>query len=182
MTAPAQPSASQPQRLRVAHLDPRGPTDFALRPAAEARAAIAAELNILALPGLAFEGRIRAEGGQAWALSGRLTAQVVQSCVVTLKPVKTRIEEDVRRLYSPHLRDPEGDEVEMPDETLEPLGQFIDLSAVMIEELALSLPDYPRAQGAELTPDARDDDGRPETRRPFEGLDRLMRGDGDVQG
>ena len=126
MTAPAQPSASQPQRLRVAHLDPRGPTDFALRPAAEARAAIAAELNILALPRLAFEGRIRAEGGQAWALSGRLTAQVVQSCVVTLKPVKTRIEEDVRRLYSPQLRDPEGDEVEMPDETLEPLGQFID--------------------------------------------------------
>ena len=176
MTNPSQ----QPERLRVAHLNPRAPTDFALHPDADARSRIAEELNLDGLPRLAFEGRVRPEGGDAWTLEGRLTARVVQPCVVTLKPVKSEIDEQVRRLYSPHVHAPEGEEVEMPDETLEPLGQFIDLSAVMIEELALALPDYPRAAGAELTPDARDDDGAPDTRRPFAGLDQLLR-DGEPE-
>lgn len=167
-----------PQRLRVAHLNPRGDNRFALEPDAETRSAIAAELDLLDLPRLAFQGNIRAEGGEAWALSGRLTARVVQPCVVTLKPVRTDLSEEVERHYTPHLHAPEGEEVEMPDETLEPLGQFIDLSAVMIEELALALPEYPRAPDASLGGGAAEDDS-PDTRRPFAGLDKLLGSDPD---
>lgn len=168
----------QPERLRTAHLNPRAPTAFSLVPDAARCAAIAAELGLDGLSKLAFEGQIRAEGGDAWALTGRLRARVTQPCVVTLKPVRTTLDEPVERHYSPHLTAPEGDEVEMPDDTLEPLGQFIDLAAVMIEELALALPEYPRAEGAELTPAP--DDPEPDTRRPFEGLDKLLRSrDGD---
>ncbi|RJL03347.1 YceD family protein [Paracoccus siganidrum] len=166
---------THPLRLRVAHLNPRAPTAFALRPDAEARAAIAGELGLPGLPRLAFEGRIRAGAGDGWELEGRLTARVTQACVVTLKPVKTTIDEQVRRLYSPHLATPEADEAEMPDDALEPLGQFIDVSAVMVEELALALPEYPRADGAGLDSpagDAPDSD----TRKPFAGLDQLLRG------
>jgi uncharacterized metal-binding protein YceD (DUF177 family) len=61
----------------------------------------------------------------------------------------------------------------MPDDTLEPLGQFIDLAAVMIEELALALPEYPRAEGAAL--DSALDEPAPDTRRPLAGLDKLLR-------
>ena len=39
-------------RFRVAHLNPRQPTEFALAPDAAARAALAAELGITALPKL----------------------------------------------------------------------------------------------------------------------------------
>lgn len=170
----------QPERLRVAHLNPRGPTPFALEPDAARCAAIAAELGIDALAKLRFEGQIRPEGGDAWALTGRLRARVTQPCVVTLKPVRTALDEEVERHYSPHVTAPEGEEVEMPDATLEPLGQFIDLGAVLIEELALALPEYPRAEGAALqTPP---DDPVPDTRRPFEGLDKLLGNrDGDTQ-
>ncbi|MBK4216455.1 DUF177 domain-containing protein [Paracoccus caeni] len=170
-------SSPNPQqtRLRVAHLNPRAPTSFALTPDAETREAIAAELGISGLPKLAFQGEIRAEGNDAWALTGRLTARVVQPCVVTLKPVKTALNETVERHYSPHVAAPEGDEVEMPDDTLEPLGQFIDLSAAMIEELALALPEYPRADGAEFEAEEGDDEPA-DTRRPFEGLDKLLKG------
>lgn len=168
---------SQPQRLRVAHLNPRAPTPFALRPDSPARAAIAAELDVPALPRLSFEGRISADPNDAWRLEGVLSARVTQACVVTLKPVKTSISQEVLRIYSPHLSPPEGDEVEMPDDALEPLGQFIDLWAVMIEELALALPEYPRAEGVEL--DAPDDPApQADTRKPFAGLDKLLRGDG----
>lgn len=171
---------SHPQRLRVAHLNPRAPMPFALTPDADARKAIAEELGLLDLPQLRLEGEIRAGAGDLWLLEGRLQARVVQPCVVTLKPVKTRLDEQVARRYSPHLRTPEGDDVEMPDDTLEPLGQFIDLSAVMIEELALALPEYPRAEGAALAP-APDEEPATETRRPFAGLEQLLKG-GDDQG
>lgn len=172
-------SSTRPQtRLRVAHLNPRSPTAFSIRPDAEARAAIAQELDISALPALRFDGELRAEGGDAWRLTGKLEARVVQPCVVTLRPVKTDLSERVVRVYSPHLTTPDGDEVEMPDETLEPLGQFIDLEAAMIEELALALPEYPRAEGADL-PDPAPEEVQADTRRPFAGLDKLLRGDSD---
>ena len=97
MTVPA----NQPERLRVAHLNPRAPTPFSLTPDAHRCAAIAAELGISALSRLTFAGEIRAEAGEAWALTGRLCAHVTQPCVVTLKPVKTRLEETVERASSP---------------------------------------------------------------------------------
>ena len=168
----------QPNRLRVAHLNPRSPTVFSLRPDADARAAIAQELDISALSALRFDGDLRPEGGDAWRLTATLDARVVQPCVVTLRPVKTDLSEQITRLYSPHMTTPEGDEVEMPDETVEPLGQFIDLHAAMVEALALALPEYPRAEGAGL-PDAHEEDAPADTRRPFAGLDKMLRGDSD---
>lgn len=172
MTVPSPQPGPQPERLRVAHLNPRAPNAFSLTPDAGRCAAIAAELGIKEVSRLSFAGDIRAERGDAWTLTGQLRARVTQPCVVTLKPVRTTLHEPVERHYSPHLAQPEGDEVEMPDERLEPLGQFIDLAAVMIEELALALPEYPRAEGAELS--APPAETPPDTRRPFEGLDKLL--------
>lgn len=165
---------SQTERLRTAHLNPRAPTAFSLVPDADRCAAIAEELGISALSRLSFDGDIRAAQGEGWVLAGRLRARVTQPCVVTLKPVRTTLDEPVARRYSPYYAAPEGDEVEMGDETLEPLGQFIDLAAVMIEELALALPEYPRAEGVAYAP--ADDGPAPDTRRPFGDLDKLLRG------
>lgn len=165
----------QAQRLRVAHLNPNAPTPFHLKPDAETRAAIAAELDLLALPKLSFQGQITAEGRDGWRLTAQLSARVKQACVVTLAPVSTDIAAPSLRRYSPHTSIPEGEEVEMQDETLEPLGAFIDLSAAMIEDLALALPEYPRAPDARLT---QDDESAPDennpTRKPFAGLDKLL--------
>lgn len=138
--------------LRVADLSTKRPTSFELRPDSAECAAIAEDLGIPALRKLRFAGEVKALGKQDWQLSGQLGATVVQECVVTLAPVTTRVEEPVRRRW---VRDmPEldmGDEVEIPeDETLEPLGELIDLGRILVEALALSLPLYPRADGAEL--------------------------------
>jgi uncharacterized metal-binding protein YceD (DUF177 family) len=70
---------------------------------------------------------------------------------VTLTPVRAVIDEPVRRRYVADLPQPDGDEVEMPeDDTLEPMPEVIDLAEVAAEALALALPLYPRAPGAEL--------------------------------
>ncbi|MFC0198918.1 YceD family protein [Paracoccus rhizosphaerae] len=175
MTAPE----SHPQRLRVAHLNPNTPTPFHLAPDADTRAALAEELGIDALSRLDFRGELRAHGHDGWLLTGKLAARVTQPCVVTLKPVRSDISDDVRIQFTPHVAAPEGDEVEMPDETLEPLGSFIDLTAIMVEALSLALPEYPRAAGAELASPDQPDDQAGDTRRPFAGLDKLLGGKSD---
>lgn len=162
-------------RLRVAQLNPHKPTAITLTPEADQRAAIAAALGITAVPALRLDAQIAPASHDAWELTGRITARVVQPCGITLSPVETAIDETVRRLYSPHTAQPQGEEVEMLDDEIEPLGQSIDAGGVMVEALALALPQYPRAPGAEL--EAPGPDGaldNEDTRRPFAGLADLL--------
>ncbi|MFD1797614.1 DUF177 domain-containing protein [Paracoccus aurantiacus] len=173
-------SSPLPDRLRVAHLSPARDNEFDLKPDAGARAAIAAEMELSDLPKLRFTGRVRARGSDEWVLDGTLRATVVQPCVVTLDPVTTPLEEQVSLVFSPHVTTPEEDEIEMGDETIEPLGQWIDLGAIALEALALALPTHPRKDGAELPEAAADDDAgaaSAETRKPFAGLADLMKKD-----
>ena len=169
-------SAPFTHALRVSQLNPRRPNPVDLSPDDEARARIAAALDLTAPPEVRLTGTITAAPNDAWLLEGRLTARVQQACVVTLAPVRTAIDEPVRRVYSPWASTPEGDEVEMPDAEIEPLGPTIDAGAVLVEALALALPPYPRCDDAEL-PDAAvdpDGDGDEGARRPFQGLADLL--------
>lgn len=168
-------TARSQNRYRVAQLNPRQPTPFELAPDADARASIAAELGLNALSALRFKGEIRPVQSDAWEISGRLSAKVVQPCVVTLAPVKTSLNEEIHRLYSPHATAPEADEVEMGDDEVEPLGNVIDVEAVMVEALSLALPLYPRAPGVAF--DAPEGEHEEETRKPFAGLADLLRKD-----
>jgi uncharacterized metal-binding protein YceD (DUF177 family) len=168
---------SHPQRLRVAHLNPNAANSFHLRPGEQPRLDIAAELGLDGLTRLDFQGNIRGEGREGWVLTGKLQARVTQPCVVSLKPVRTDIAEDVRIRFTPHMPKMDGEEAEMLDDTLEPLGSFIDLTAIMVEALSLALPQYPRAKGAQLASDTPEADDEPagDTRRPFAGLEGLLR-------
>ena len=176
---PAQDTAA----LRVARLSRAAATPFALRPGPDALAAIAGELGLDKLRKLSFTGSVAPEGARDWRLDGSLGATVTQPCAITLAPVTTRIEEPVTRrfLADPTPIEPDADEVEMPeDDTAEPLGALIDPRAVMIEALALALPLYPRAPGAELGEVVHTEPGKAPLRdrdtRPFAGLADLIDG------
>ncbi|MEO1238284.1 MAG: YceD family protein, partial [Pseudomonadota bacterium] len=99
-----------------------------------------------------LEGRMIPEGQSDWRLEAKLGATVVQTCVVTLTPVTTRIDVPVTRRYLAYMEPvPDAGEIEMPeDDTIEPLPGAIDLHAVLAEALALALPDFPRAPDASL--------------------------------
>lgn len=138
--------------LRVADLSHTSENRFALRPDSQDLADIAAALELSTLRKLSFEGRIKPLAGTDWTLEGRLGATVVQPCVVTLEPVTTRIDIDVTRQFIRGLEDPDEPEAEMPeDDTVEPLGAWIDPAIVMQEALSIAVPDYPRKDSAELT-------------------------------
>lgn len=161
--------------VRTAGLGARTATPFDLRPNGPDRAALAAYLDIVAIPEMRFRGTISPAGRRDLVLEGELTARVVQPCVVTLEPVTTHLSERVERRYVEDFALPEGDEVEMPeDDGIEPLPQAIDLGAVATEALALALPLYPRVPGASLGETVHAGEGvvplRDADLRPFAGL------------
>jgi uncharacterized metal-binding protein YceD (DUF177 family) len=137
--------------VRAADVAGRRDHRFDIAPDAEARRAIAALLGLAGLERLHFAGVLRPAGSRDVALSARLDAVAVQPSVVSLEPVSQPLGVDVQRLYVAGMEMPDAGEVEMPeDDTAEPLPDVIDLGAVMVEALALALPDYPRLPGEEL--------------------------------
>lgn len=161
--------------IRLSDLTAREATDVLLEPDAAARAALAAALGIPAIRKLRFDARLAPRGKRDWVLRADLGATVVQDCVATLAPVTTRIDEAVQRVYLAAYEEPEGGEVEMPeDDTAEPLPATLDLYAVLHEALALALPPFPRAGGAAPADTAVTEPGKtPMTEaeaKPFAGL------------
>ncbi|MCE0504647.1 MULTISPECIES: DUF177 domain-containing protein [unclassified Roseivivax] len=181
---------ASPGPFRVAKLDNSAPTPFALTSGPEARAEIARELGFEAIRKLTFSGELKPLGKHGWRLEGLLGATIVQTCVVTLAPVTTRIDQKVSRTYTPErqLETPEpGSEVEMPeDDSIEPLGESIAPEAAMIEALSLAAPDYPRAEDAPpVAAEARPEGAEPireEETKPFAGLEALKQKLGGTEG
>lgn len=150
-------------------------TEFALRPDAEARGALAKALDIQSVRKLSFQGTIRPEGAADLLLEGTIGVTVVQSCGVTGDPVTTRIDEPVVRRYIADMEHPDAEELEMPDDdTADPLPTDINLTDVMSEAVALALPPWPRADGVEPVDLSVTEPGKApmtdEDARPFAGL------------
>jgi uncharacterized metal-binding protein YceD (DUF177 family) len=172
---------TDPAALRVAELPKGTSLSFDIVPDAATRATMAEELGVIALRKLTFRGTLAPLGRRDWQLNAQLGATAQQACVATLEPVTSRIDTKIERRFLSDM--PRADEldptpedgVEMPqDDTEEPLGEVIDLARVLIEAVALCLPDYPRKDdagpaGAMATPPGEaplDDDAV----RPFAGL------------
>lgn len=98
--------------------------------------------------------------GKVWPMDGgvyvdfRLTGHVEQSCVVTLEPVGTDVDEQVRLHYTPATSEPaEPSVIDIDDEDDPPelmVDDRIDIGAAMAEHLALALDPWPRKPGAEI--------------------------------
>lgn len=169
-------------RLRLDAVSARRDTPFELTPDSEERAGIVAALDLDALRKMRFAGVLRPVGRDDWVLEATLGATVVQPCAVTLAPVTTRIDVPVTRRYLAETGpEPEG-EVEMPEDVeAEPRPATLDLWEVATEALALALPDFPRAEGAELGESVHAPPGETPLRdadlKPFAGLAALKGGD-----
>ncbi|WP_189640462.1 YceD family protein [Paramylibacter ulvae] len=147
-----QPKIHNAPVVAVSDLPNNGEYRFALEFSAEQLAQIIQDLELVDLTKLSFDGTIKAAGRDSWTLNAKLGASVVQSCVITLTPVKTRIDETILRDFIPDDQNYEEDSVSEMDENVEtePLGSEIDLFSIASEVIALNLPPYPQVAGASL--------------------------------
>jgi uncharacterized metal-binding protein YceD (DUF177 family) len=108
--------------------------------------------DVVSIRKMRFAGAISPFEDDGWLLEGKLGVTVSQNCVVTLDRVRTRLDLDIRRIFTP-MAEPDENEITLDashNDELEPLGREIDLGLVAMEALALAIPEYPRIEGAEL--------------------------------
>lgn len=147
----AQPKVSAwSEMVRLSEVG-RGPVRRSLSPQPSQRPAIARTIGVDALRSLVADVDVSPwlDGAE---VRGRFTAEVTQTCGVTLDPLEQAVDGDflVRVLPagSPNLpsEDAEIDlEADDPPDALE--GEEIDLAAYVVEHLALEIDPFPRKQG-----------------------------------
>jgi uncharacterized metal-binding protein YceD (DUF177 family) len=92
----------------------------------------------------------RVEGGEVVHVAGKLEADVIQTCVVSLQDVHARVESDFETFFSENA--PEDDEIVDGNEDAPELlrNGMLDLGEVAAQYLSLGLDPYPRAPGVSL--------------------------------
>ena len=143
------------------------------------RKALAERFGLLSLDALSAALELQRQAGDVIHVSGHLSADVVQNCVVSLAPVPSHIETDFELSYGGSaVESDEEDEIDIAGlDAPEPVinGQ-IDLGEALAQQLAIALDPYPRAPGAALGPDGfmagPAEGGR---KQPFAGLAELKK-------
>ncbi|MEZ0262848.1 MAG: DUF177 domain-containing protein [Alphaproteobacteria bacterium] len=92
----------------------------------------------------------RVEGGEVVHVSGKLKADVIQTCVVSLQDVHAHVENEFETFFSENA--PEDDEIVDGNEDAPELlrNGMLDLGEVAAQYLSLGLDPYPRAPGVSL--------------------------------
>ena len=146
--------------------------DTGLHMEIEAPAAVRAELAKIAavrdLPQLSAVFNLARQGAGV-RVSGQVSARVGQTCVVTLEPMESQVEEAVDVVFAPS---PATGAKKGADEPPEPLVDGnVDLGALATEFLLLGIDPYPRKPGAEFAPPKVEDGGE----HPFAALETLKK-------
>jgi uncharacterized metal-binding protein YceD (DUF177 family) len=138
------------------------------------RAALRALTNLRELPRLSAVFDLARQGAGV-RVAGRVSARVGQTCVVTLEPVESDLEESVDLVFAPTLAESTKTgtvDLGQDEDSPEPLvGGKLDLGAIATEFLLLGIDPYPRKAGAEFAP-VKADDG---SARPFAALEALKK-------
>ena len=165
----------------TAHLPPAG-AEVTLSAGNEERAAIAEAYDLLAVDGLSASATLAPGAGNVVSVAGRVVADIVQACIVSLEPVTQHIDEPFQVDFVPAESaaaqaaaarevavDPEAPD---PPEVME--GTTVDLGALVEEMFVLAIDPYPRAPGAELSVDG-SNAAESEDESPFAVLREVMR-------
>lgn len=139
---------------REVRLDTLGsaPRALAIEAHEEERAALARRFGLVALEALAADLTLTRDGAGV-ALTGRLRAEVVQTCVASGAPVAAKIDEPIAvRFRDPPTAGRPDEEVELGENDLDVM--FIESGAIDVGEaaaqgLALALDPFPRAPEAD---------------------------------
>jgi uncharacterized metal-binding protein YceD (DUF177 family) len=161
--------------VKVDGMEPGGEIRRTIEADAAERKALAKRLGIIGLDSLTAEVAVRRiAGGKLFSVEGRITAEVVQRCVVTLAPVAGHVEESFTELLAPEGYEPPED---LDSDDLPEIfdGHEIDIGELAAQLLSLSLDPYPRQRDAGLELPVGEEPNETERRKPFEGLADMLK-------
>jgi len=123
------------------------------------RVAVAALVGLRDVSRLAASFELTHAAGGCIHVRGRVEAEVGQTCVVTLEPMTSSVDEEIDVMFSPDVpqvpaaSEAEDDGEPMGEDPPEPIvNGAIDLGALAVEFLVLGLDPYPRKEGAVFEP------------------------------
>ena len=151
---------------------------------AAVRPKIAQAAGLRDLPRLSAQFDLTRRGAGA-RVTGQVSATVGQTCVVTLEPIESAVEEPVDLVFAPQVeaaasRGPRAADkrAKAGTEPPEPLvGGTLDLGALATEFLMLGIDPYPRKAGAKFATPKVEEPGA----NPFAALKALKRRSGNEQ-
>ena len=123
------------------------------------RAAMAALAGLREVLAARASFDVTPKSGGRFHVAGRVRARVGQTCVVTLDPIESDIDEEIDLMFAPEAearpladlieegRD-ERDDVEVPEPPEAIVGGIIDLGRLATDALFLGIDPYPRKAGA----------------------------------
>ncbi|NEJ70797.1 DUF177 domain-containing protein [Rhizobium phaseoli] len=136
--------------------------------------ALAETWNIVSVDNLSADLQIARWKRDGVRIKGRVKAKLVQSCVITLEPVESAIDESFEQIFVPEgsklarqagndagemLLDPDG-----PDLPETFVGDTIDAGELVAEFAALAIDPYPRKKDIEF--DGHIEDGGEDDKKP----------------
>jgi len=124
-----------------------------LEPDAAARVRIARSLDLASLEAFVAEMTVAPVANAGWRLSGRIRAEAVQTCGITLEPLPVAIDQGFAIDLVEEAEPESDDEIEVGVEDDAPdiiEDGRIDLGQYAVEQLALTLDPFPRKPGAEF--------------------------------
>ncbi len=147
----------------------RSPTRLSIVANENERSAVARRLGLLSLDALKADIELaRDRKEHVVHVTGKLYAELVQECVVSLEPVKTKIEEEFEGWFADNentvsfvkarqdrLREKTGIDIPMLDEQEDPdpiIDGMIDIGELTVQHLSLAVPRYPHKEGADCVP------------------------------
>ena len=119
------------------------------------RKALAKRLDIPAIKSLNAEVRLKPESkGRKVMVNADVTAQVIQTCVVTLDPIENSLHTTAKVRFGNDSRSSQDDDIEIWAEDEDPpdtiVDGIIDVGEFVTEQLALALDPFPRSPDVEF--------------------------------
>jgi uncharacterized metal-binding protein YceD (DUF177 family) len=150
-TVSGMPSISRP--IEVASIRP-APQFQRIELDDDERNALAEAFGFVEIVALTAEIVLSRDSNHEICLEGRLTAEVIQTCVVSLEPVRQNIDEPIQaRFVEEESAAKRPSPIDLPLTEDDPpdivSGPVLDLGPIVIEHFLLAVDPYPRAPGAE---------------------------------
>ncbi len=159
--------------------------NMSVHPSVDDCGELARQLGVVAVSNVTADFLVKPERRFGYRLTGQISADIRQSCVVTGDPIDSRVDELVDILFLPPAEaDRQAELASAEKETtfsaneddIEALDKdSIDLAKVIAEFLAIGLDPYPRAPGVAIGDHIEDNgDGDDKPPSPFDTLKGLV--------